>query len=385
MRIPPKKILISGGAGFIGSRLALKCINEGHEVTVFDNLSKQIHGENPNINSNSFRSLLNIPNLNICIGDVRDLNIWKELISDCDVIYHLAAETGTGQSMYEIERYSEVNVHATSLMFQAINDIKENRIEKIIYASSRAIYGEGKYKDSNGKLFYPCSRNLEFLKNGDFKVYSDGRILEPLPTSEDSLIQPSSFYGLTKSFQESMIHLLSKNYNIVPISLRLQNVYGEGQSLHNPYTGILSIFSNMLKANKEINIFEDGKESRDFIHVDDVVQGFYLMLSDKINAERIYNLGTGVATDVLSIAEKLKKLLKSNSKIKISGAFRVGDIRHNFADMRKIEDEFNFKATINIDEGLQRFSKWVLKEEILKSNFIDSIQEMKNSGLYYEG
>lgn len=377
------KILITGGAGFIGSLLAKKLAFLGNRVVVLDNLSKQIHGERPIQTSYTFKNVIH-SNIEFVEGDIKNLDLLKKLVKDCNIIYHMAAETGTGQSMYEISKYSEVNIHGTSLLFQAISDTKDHKIEKIIYASSRSIYGEGKYENSEGKIFYPDHRQLEKLKKGDFGIYNEKELLKPIPTDEDSKIHPSSFYGLTKYIQEKIIHTLSKQFDIIPISLRLQNVYGEGQSLINPYTGIISIFSSLLMANDEINVFEDGFESRDFIHVEDVVEAFILMKSELVDSEKIYNVGFGKEISVLEVAETLKKLFDSKSKINISGAFRVGDIRTNFADISKITDELSYKPKIEFNEGISRFVKWVKSKEKQSISLKESLNEMKGKGLFNE-
>lgn len=377
------KILITGGAGFIGSKLALKLSSDGYDVTVLDNLSKQIHGQNPIKDSWTYRQIFN-KKIKIIEDDVRNLDMWRSIISNYEIIYHFAAETGTGQSMYEITNYSEVNFLGTANLFQALSENQSHTIKKIIYASSRSIYGEGKYIDSTGAIHYPKNRDLNKLRSGDFNVYFNDEILKEVATDEVSKVHPSSFYGLTKQFQEDVIHGMSEHFGIIPISLRLQNVYGEGQSLNNPYTGILSIFSNLLKSNEEVKIFEDGNESRDFIHVDDVVNAFVLALKSKINNGRIYNVGTGTPIKVITVASELKRIYDSSSNIKVNGAFRKGDIRHNFADITKIKTELNFQPKIPFSEGLLRFTQWVKDNDFKKSNYINSLEEMKSKGLYEE-
>lgn len=380
-----ERILITGGAGFIGSKLALNLIGRNHSVTILDNLSLQIHGSNPIKTSWIYRQIIENDNIEFINGDVRDIDRWRSLVLTHDIIYHFAAETGTGQSMYQISNYSEVNIQGTAMLFQALSENKNHSVKKIIYASSRSIYGEGKYVDSRGKLHYPDHRSLERLRNGDFDLYYKGERLLEVATDESSKIHPSSFYGLTKQFQEDMIHTMSEYFDIIPISLRLQNVYGEGQSLNNPYTGILSIFSNLLRNDQEIKIFEDGNETRDFIHVEDVVNAFILAKNSTIKEGRIYNVGTGIPTKVVDVAHELKKLYDSKSTITINGAFRKGDIRHNFADISKISSELDFIPAISFSDGLSRFTKWVKNNESQNlSGYIKSIEEMKEKGFYEE-
>lgn len=377
------KILITGGAGFIGSNLALKFANDNYEVIVFDNLSPQIHGQNPNLESATFNSILSHPKITFYKGDVRNLQSWTEVLCEAEIIYHLAAETGTGQSMYELNKYTEVNVLGTSLLFQALGNLKHHKVKKIIYASSRSIYGEGKYVRSNGDYVYPEHRDKLDLEKGIFEIHDQNEVLISCPTDELSLIHPSSFYGLTKQFQENIIHTMSKHFDIIPISLRLQNVYGEGQSLKNPYTGILSIFSNLFIKNLPVTIFEDGLESRDFIHVDDVVSAFFHMSMNGIE-ENIFNIGTGIPTTVIEVARLLKESIQSHSEILINGAFRIGDIRHNFADISKIKREIGFNPEIQFSDGIKRFCNWAIKQNLGEINFQASLEEMKAKGLYYE-
>lgn len=373
------KILITGGAGFIGSKLSLELTKKGHEVTVLDNLSSQIHGEDPTEDSPLYRSILN--KINFIKGDITNREDWENAIEGQDIIVHLAAETGTGQSMYQIEKYTEVNVSGTAKMLDILVN-KTHHVKKVIIASSRAIYGEGKYLHPKLGLVYPKPRKVEEMKNGDFDVkYSDGQVLEALPTDEESKIHPTSIYGITKHNQEQMVMTTCAAIGIEPVSLRFQNVYGEGQSLLNPYTGILSIFSSQILNGNNINVFEDGKESRDFVHVDDAVEATIKCIeNDEANGE-IFNVGTGVSTAVTAVAENLRKFYNKDFDINVSGQFRLGDIRHNFADISKIKSKLNFQPKISFEEGMSRFTTWVLQQNIQDIKFKESLEEMKVKGL----
>jgi len=373
------KILITGGAGFIGSKLSLELTKKGHEVTVLDNLSSQIHGEDPSEDSPLYRSILN--KINFIKGDITNREDWENAIEGQDIIVHLAAETGTGQSMYQIEKYTEVNVSGTAKMLDILVN-KPHHVKKVIIASSRAIYGEGKYLHPKLGLVYPKPRKVEEMKNGDFEVkYSDGQVLEALPTDEESKIHPTSIYGITKHNQEQMVMTTCAAIGIEPVSLRFQNVYGEGQSLLNPYTGILSIFSSQILNGNNINVFEDGKESRDFVHVDDAVEATIKCIeNDEANGE-IFNVGTGVSTAVTAVAENLRKFYNKDFDINVSGQFRLGDIRHNFADISKIKSKLNFQPKISFEEGMSRFTTWVLQQNIQDIKFKESLEEMKVKGL----
>jgi dTDP-L-rhamnose 4-epimerase len=372
-----KNILITGGAGFIGSNLSLKLIDKGYSVTVLDNLSPQIHGEY----SSLYESIKN--KVHFIKGSVLNYDDWKKALNDVDVVVHLAAETGTGQSMYEIQRYTDVNIKGTSIFLDILAN-ENHSIKKMIVASSRSIYGEGKYNCSNCGIVYPTERNDKNMSQGDFAIKCPicGKDVELLATDEESKIHPSSIYGITKQVQEQMFLTMGKSLNIPAVALRYQNVYGIGQSLSNPYTGILSIFSTCIKNGNDINIFEDGKESRDFVYVDDVVDATILAIKkDEANFE-VFNVGFGEAIDVNTVANKLKKAYNINSKITISGNYRLGDIRHNYADITKIKTKLGFEAKVTFNEGINKFTAWVEKQQVTQDKYKESIIEMKKKGLY---
>lgn len=372
-----KNILITGGAGFIGSNLSLKLIEKGYNVTVLDNLSPQIHSEN----SPLFHSIKD--KVNFISGTVLCYDDWKKALKDIDVVVHLAAETGTGQSMYEIEKYTDVNIKGTSIFFDILAN-EQHSIKKILVASSRAIYGEGKYSCEQHGIVYPTERKSIDMENGDFEAKCPicSRSLELMPTDEESKIHPSSIYGITKQVQEQMFMVMGKSLGIPAVAFRYQNVYGAGQSLSNPYTGILSIFSTRIKNDNDITIFEDGLESRDFVYVDDVVEATILGIEkDEANGQ-VFNVGLGVGIDVLTVANTLVKAYNSNSKITLSGNYRIGDIRHNYADLTKIKERLGFEPKVNFVEGIQRFTAWVNQQQVVEDRYELSIEEMKEKGLY---
>lgn len=373
-------ILITGGAGFIGSNLCLALIKKGHSVTVLDNLSEQIHGENAKENSKLYLSIVN--KVNFIEGSICDENKLKEAIKSSDVIVHLAAETGTGQSMYQIRNYTNVNIGGTALMLDILANEKHN-VKKVVVASSRAIYGEGKYKSEKYGIVYPKHRLENSLLNKEFDVtYLDDNKLTICATDEESKIHPSSVYGITKQNQEQMVMTVCPTIGISPVAFRYQNVYGPGQSLTNPYTGILSIFSTLIKNNKSINIFEDGYESRDFVFIDDVINATVLGIENDAANNEVFNVGTGVQTTVLEVANTLKHNYKSEVGINISGNFRLGDIRHNFADLNKIKNKLNFEPKVSFNDGISKFCNWVNEQTIQESKYEQSINEMKRKGLY---
>jgi len=375
-----KKVIITGGAGFIGSNLAIKLKTKGYNVTILDNMSQQIHGKDYK-KSYLYNNIKD--EVNFILGDIRDKTKWKKALEDANIIVHLAAETGTGQSMYEIQKYTDVNLKGTSVLLDLLAN-NEHNIEKIIFASSRAIYGEGKYVCDNHGVVYPDARENKDMKKGDFHVKCPicKENVNVLPTSEDSKIHPTSIYGFTKKSQEELFMLAGKFLNIPVVGFRYQNVYGPGQSLKNPYTGILSIFSTRIKNGNKINIFEDGKESRDFVYIDDVVNATILGIErEKANFE-VFNVGSGELTDVLTVANTLKEKYDSDVEIEISGNYRLGDIRHNYADLSKIKNTLGFEPKVDFDEGITNFINWVNEQNVEEDKYKDSLNEMKQRGLY---
>jgi dTDP-L-rhamnose 4-epimerase len=376
-----KNILITGGAGFIGSSVALKLLDKGYNVTVLDNLSKQIHGEKP---KTSFLYCRIKDKVNFVKGDVSLRADWEKALLDQDAVIHLAAETGTGQSMYEIEKYTNINIGGTSLMLDILTNTK-HPVKKIIVASSRAIYGEGKYLCEEHGIVYPNERNEQDMLNKDFenKCPICGKSILLKATDETSKIHPSSIYGITKQVQEQMVLLSCKSIAIPAVAYRYQNVYGPGQSLKNPYTGILSIFSTNMLHNQPINIFEDGQESRDFVYIDDVVDATILGLEKKEADYHVFNVGSGKSTTVKKLAETLKSYYKSDSEISITGNFRLGDIRHNYADISKINNLLGFVPKYDFEQGIKLFTDWVKTESIGNNNLYQkSLTEMRNKGLF---
>ncbi|MFW2002446.1 NAD-dependent epimerase/dehydratase family protein [Acinetobacter ursingii] len=375
------RILITGGAGFIGSNLALKLIELGHEVTVLDNLSPQIHGENPEKTSELYQTIKD----KVCFiyGSVCEQEKLKQAIKDQDAIVHLAAETGTGQSMYEIKRYVDVNIGGTALLLDILTNEKHS-VQKMVVASSRAIYGEGKYLSEEMGVVYPDVRNEEHLEKGIFDPVCSvtGKPLQLLATDEESKIHPSSIYGITKQNQEQMVMVSCAANNIAATALRYQNVYGPGQSLKNPYTGILSIFSTRILNGNDINIFEDGLESRDFVYIDDVVDATILALTkDSANGE-VFGIGSGIATSVKEVAEKLIENYGREINIKITGNYRIGDIRHNYASLEKASRLLGYKPKVEFQQGIKFFTDWVKLQEIGNDLYEQSINELKTRGLY---
>lgn len=373
-------ILITGGAGFIGSTIALKLVSSGCNVTVLDSLTEQIHGKDPN-NSALYCRIKG--KVNFIHGSVTSREDWRKAIAGQDAVIHLAAETGTGQSMYEIYKYCNTNIGGTAILLDILANEKHT-IQKVIVAESRAIYGEGMYKCHHCGIVYPEAREENAMMKGDFNVKCPkcGANAELVKTDETCLVHPTSVYGITKQVQGELVHTVCKSLGIPSVSFRYQNVYGPGQSLKNPYTGILSIFSNSLRQNHNINIFEDGTESRDFVYIDDVADATILAIENDKCAYRAFNIGTGVAVDVLTVANYLKEFYHSESKIIVSGNFRLGDIRHNFADISLARNILGYEPKFTFEHGLKKFCEWVLTQPLEEDNYKKSLEEMKNKGLY---
>lgn len=376
-----KNILVTGGAGFIGSNVSLKLVSKGYNVTVLDNLSVQIHGNNPMETSPLYKSIEG--KVNFIKGTVTSREDWIKAIDGQEAIIHLAAETGTGQSMYEIEKYVNTNIGGTALLLDILTNV-DNNVKRVLVAESRAIYGEGKYYCEKCGDVYPLDRKEENMSKGDYECHCPkcGGKLLLVGTTEDSAIHPSSVYGISKQVQGQLVHLVCQSIGIESVSFRYQNVYGPGQSLSNPYTGILSIFSTRIKNHNSINVFEDGKESRDFVYIDDVVDATILGLETPEANGQVFNVGTGVATDVLTVAKTLCEKYGIHVPISVSGNYRLGDIRHNYADITLAQQILGFKPKWNFSDGIEQFTKWVNQQEIMEDKYEASIEEMKRKGLY---
>ncbi|MCP4650714.1 MAG: NAD-dependent epimerase/dehydratase family protein [PVC group bacterium] len=374
-----RNILISGGAGFIGSSLALYLKSLDYNVSVLDNLSQQIHGECPD-NSDLYQNIKG--EVKFILGDVRVKEDWIKAIDGQDVIIHLAAETGTGQSMYEISKYVEVNVGGTAALWDVLANNKHS-IKKVVLASSRAVYGEGAYQCQVGcGLVAVKSRMKAELQKGHWEpiCLKCGGLVEPIATSETATPRPVSLYACTKLAQEQMSLTIGEAQGISVGVLRFQNVYGPGQSLQNPYTGILSIFSNQLRQNLPVNIYEDGAESRDFVFIQDVVQACKRTMELR-DFNIVINVGSGRPTTVLELAHVLKQRWRSKSLVTVTGAFRVGDIRHNWADLTQFYRLWPDCKMTTLDAGLVSFIEWARGQLVFEDKTHNAEQELKSRNL----
>jgi dTDP-L-rhamnose 4-epimerase len=370
-------VLVTGGAGFIGKHLVRRLLREGCSVAILDNFSPQVHGRDRELPAD----LAN--HVELHRGDVRDRGAISMAVANRDVVVHLAAETGTGQSMYEVLRYQDVNIGGTAAILDFLVNQPKCRVSKLVVASSRAIYGEGKYRCLVHDIVYPGPRPVARMQAGQYEPLCPicDAACVPEATSEDSPISPLSFYGLTKQVQEEMVLMFARACGFSAYALRYQNVYGPEQSLHNPYTGILAIFSNLAASNSPIQIFEDGQESRDFVFVEDAVEATWRCMAENSTIVESLNVGTGQRTSVLRAAKEIAQHFESNSKISVTGAFREGDIRHNFADLSKIQRAIGFTPRFTFREGLGLFLSWVAGQDRSPAGYESSLLELRERGL----
>ncbi len=366
------KILVTGGAGFIGSHLIPKLLQKGFEVRILDNLSSQIHGLIPN----NLEWLTK--DIEFIRGSVTLRRDWQKALQDIDTVVHLAAETGTGQSMYEIAHYNRINTQGTALMFDVLQRMPKSCIKRILLASSRSVYGEGAYEctSCNHMRVYPKSRDIAQLNNNQWEPQCPfcSTIIHPVATQETDLVLPASIYAATKYAQEDLVRIGSEALGTEHILFRFQNVYGEGQSLNNPYTGILSIFSTKIRLGKVVPLFEDGEESRDFVHVNDVTDALLNGITVNQSPNTVINIGSGIATSVKEIAAKLAIALNREPNIAVTGQYRLGDIRHNFAAIQRLKDYLQFQPKLGLAMGLKRFAAWVETQPIP----VDKAEEANN-------
>lgn len=378
-----KNVLITGGAGFIGSHLALRLLEQGYQVRILDNLSEQIHGKDPATTSPLYASIKD--KVDFMLGTVTSRTDLERAIQDQHVIVHLAAETGTGQSMYLVEKYTHVNIQGTAILLDILTN-QPHQIEKVVVASSRSIYGEGKYASIELGAVYPSHRGDADMKAGDFEVkYPGSGKLELVATDESSRIHPSSVYGVTKQVQEQLVMNVCGALGIAAVAFRYQNVYGPGQSLSNPYTGILSIFSTRIRSGQSINIFEDGLESRDFVFISDVVDATVAGIARDSGNNKVFNVGTGHAITVLDVAKTLMRTFGKEVPLEVTGMYRIGDIRHNYADVTLLRELLQVTPKVQFDEGIRKFVAWVNSQAECESDYEGSLAEMKSRGLLKVG
>jgi len=365
-------VCVTGGCGFIGSHLTRLLREEGYLVRILDNLSPQVHGNIPIVDA----SLFGDDGVTFTRADIFDRKQRAQVLDGVDYLVHLAAETGTAQSMYEIAHYNSVNSQGTAVLLDHLVNQKHS-IKKVVLASSRSIYGEGAYRCKICGEVTPESRTEDAMGRGIWEPNCPTCMgpLELLATSESSRPKPASIYAATKLAQEDLVRIACGAVGIPYGILRFQNVFGEGQSLKNPYTGILSIFSTRVRRGIDLPIFEDGLESRDFVHVKDVARAIHLCMSSGADANGVFNVGSGIPTTVLDVAQRLIGIFNSPSRIQITGQYRVGDIRHCYANISALEKATGFKPQISLSEGLAAFAKWV-EGQALPEDGLDRVNQI---------
>ena len=352
-----KQILITGGAGFVGSHLADGLLAAGHSVRVLDDLTPQVHSSGPP----DYLS----PDVELIRGDIRDPNLLREILKSVDVIYHFAATVGVGQSMYEISRYMSVNTLGTAELLQSILDNK-TPIEKLVVASSMSIYGEGRYICSIcGCPAAPPVRSIAQLKHGewDLRCMACDGVLRPQPTAEDKSSEINSVYALSKRDQEELCLIYGRTYGVPVTALRFFNIYGTRQALSNPYTGVAAVFgSRMLNGNAPL-VFEDGEQMRDFVSIHDIVRANILAMERPESDGEVINVGCGKPITISRVAELLAQALGKDVRPVITHKFRAGDIRHCYADISKAHRLLGYEPQVAHEDGFRELAEWLRGQE----------------------
>jgi dTDP-L-rhamnose 4-epimerase len=366
------RILITGGAGFIGSHLADALLRRGHHVRALDNLSPQVHGPD------AARPPYLDPDVELMRGDVRDPEMVRRVLRQIDAVYHFAAAVGVGQSMYEIDHYTSVNNHGTATLLQALI---AQPVQRLIVASSMSLYGEGLYRAPDGSTHPGTERPLEQLKAADWDVRNEaGDVLTPVPTPESKPASLSSVYALSKFDQERLCLLIGRAYGMPTVALRFFNVFGTRQSLSNPYTGVLAIFASRLLNGRAPLIFEDGRQRRDFVSVHDIVQACVLALETTGAAGGAFNVGSGQSYTIREVADMLAAILGQRIEPDICGKYRVGDIRHCFADIEAARSALGYSPRVTLEDGLVELAGW-LQDQAAEDRVADASRELASRGL----
>jgi dTDP-L-rhamnose 4-epimerase len=369
------KIAITGGLGFIGQHLSSRLLANGHDVLLIDSLSSQIHGELPEVSAPKGATVVRM--------DVCQIAERYDLIDGADIVFHLASETGTAQSMYNMSQYTHVNCGGTAALLEAIAKCTK-RPKQIILGSSRSVYGEGAYtlSDDHGVMVSAVVRSRDAMDDGRWEPIDEaGRSLVPIPTPENFPFAPGSIYAATKAAQELLLISSSVALGIKVTIFRFQNVYGEGQSLRNPYTGIISIFFNRARQGLRIPVYEDGLETRDFVHINDVVDALTGTLETSLPNGIIMNVGSGIPTTIIQLAQTLLNVSSFDVPIEITSQYRVGDIRHCFADLTQVKKYIGFTPKVSLAEGLNGFCNWAMTQPIHEDMSTRAEAELKERGL----
>ena len=369
-------ILITGGAGFIGSHTADALIGQGHKVRILDILDPQIHGT-----TGMFPAYMN-PEVECVQGDVRDVGQVTEALRDVDAVYHFAALTGVGQSMYDLTAYVHTNCTGTAALLEAI--LKRNRpIRRLVLASSRAVYGEGTHTCPVHGTVYPGMRAREDMERGEFAATCPvcGTAASPVATAEDRPLEPISVYGWTKKQQEEQCQYVAKTFGMPVTMLRYFNVYGSRQSLKNPYTGVVSIFYSRILADQPIYVYERGTPGRDFVHISDVVRANLAALERDTAPGTSINVGSGQRHSILDVAGTLAKVIGKQAKLEDRGEFRVGDIHFCYADQTRARQLLGIEPQVSLEAGLQEFVAWARNQQSVDL-YQQTVDELQRHGLF---
>jgi len=369
-------VLVTGGAGFIGSRLVPLLAERGHRVRVLDSLSEQIHGPAADF-STDLRSLAE------CLrGDVTDGDDVARALDGVDAVVHLAAETGMGQSQYEIVRYTDVNVGGTARLLQALSDGRGS-VRRLVLASTARVYGDGPYTCPEHGRVFPAQRSVEQMSRGDWAMRCPecGREVDVTRCVEGDLRQPGSMYAVTKCAQEDMIRLYGAVYGLDAVVLRYQNVYGAGQALRNPYTGVLSVFCTRLRNGLVPEIYEDGDESRDFVHVTDIAEATVAAAEREGLGGETINVGGGGRAAIIDVARSIVRAFGVDLDPVVTGMFRAGEVRHMEADIAAAERVLGYKPAVPLDEGIRRLVEWVQEQPIQEDRSRQAFEELRARGL----
>ncbi len=351
-----KHVLVTGGAGFIGSHVVDGLLARGHEVTVLDNLLPQVHGDAER-DADGWPIYLD-PKAKRLAGDLIDADFFEASLKGVTHLVHLAASVGVGQSMTNIVDYTRNNVMTAAEMLQVLSQ-RPHTVERVIVASSMSIYGEGAYRLPSGAIVAPELRSHDQLSARRWELALNGEELIPVATTEEKLLKPASIYAINKRDHEEMFVAVGRALQIPTIALRLFNAYGSRQALSNPYTGVAAIFISRLLNDQPPLVFEDGKQQRDFVHVHDVANAFVTALDSDRAVWDVFNVGSGSPITVAEIATTLARMLGKDIAPEFLGKYRVGDIRHCFPDISKIDETFGFKPQRSFDEGMQELISWV--------------------------
>jgi dTDP-L-rhamnose 4-epimerase len=368
-----RRILITGGAGFIGSHLADRLLARGDQVRALDNLAVQVHGPERK------RPEHLDPEVELIVGDVRDAEAVQRAVRGVDAVFHLAAAVGVGQSMYQVASYMDVNGRGTSVLLEAL---MKRPVERLIVASSMSLYGEGLYRTADGRVVAGRERPLEQRKSKDWELRDeDGRAMTAIRTPETAPLSLASVDALSKHSQERLCLMLGATYGIPAVALRLFNVYGPRQALSNPYTGILAIFAARYLNNKPPLVFEDGRQQRDFVSVHDVTQACGLALDSPGAAGHVLNVGSGRSCTILEAASELARALgKDGIVAEVTGDYRVGDMRHCFADIDLARQVLGYEPQVELGDGLADLATW-LRDQVAVDRIAQARQELRQRGL----